>query len=1541
MAVTDAPDPLAPFSPAVREWFRTAFPEPTAAQAQGWPAIASGEHTLILAPTGSGKTLTAFLWSIDQLMSRPVPEKSRRLRTLYLSPLRALAVDVDKNLRSPLKGVQLAAERLGITVAEPTVGVRTGDTDPTERQRMARTPPDILITTPESLFLLLTSKARETLASIETVIIDEIHAMAATKRGSHLALSLERLEALCDTPPQRIGLSATQRPLEEIARFLGGFQPSSGGADRRPRPVTIVDAGVRKELVLEVVVPVDDLGDLSGTAPGDDTSLDAAPTQGSIWPAMHPRLLDVVLENHTTLVFVNARRLAERLAARLNELHVERVLRDRCRARPDDATIEEVEAVEAEPVPELVRAHHGSLSREKRLQIEDQLKRGELRGLVCTSSLELGIDMGTVDQVVQVASPGAVSRGLQRVGRAGHQVGQPSRGTFFPKFRGDLLETAVVVRRMQEGAIEATHYPRNPLDVLAQQVVAMAAMDTWSVDDLAEVVRRAAPFADLDDEVLHAVLDLLDGRYPSEEFSELRPRIVWDRLEGSLRGRKGAQRLAVTNPGTIPDRGLFGVFLPDGSRVGELDEEMVHESRVGETFLLGASTWRIEDIDYSRVTVTPAPGQPGKMPFWHGDGPGRPAELGRALGAFTREVRAAAAQDRDATVAELLADGLDARAASNVLLYLDEQQSAVGVVPDDRTIVVERFRDEIGDWRVCILSPWGTRVHAPWAIAIEHRLLERGIDPEILWADDGIVLRLQEAVSFGDGGDDLSIEDLLIDPDEAERLVVDQLASTALFTTVFREAAGRALLLPKRRPGERTALWQQRQRAANLLQVAARYPEFPITLEATREVLREHFDLDALRSLLTDLRSRKVRVREVQTELASPYAQSLLFAWVGTYLYDYDAPLAERRAAALTLDRNLLTALLGGDELRELLDPEVLADLELELQCLVDGRRARDADETHDLLRRLGPLTFDDVQARSDGDPRDRLATLVEQRRAIEVKVAGRACFAAAEDAGRLRDALGTAVPVGLPQAFTEPVDRPLQELVARYAQVHGPFGATDVARALGVHLERVEHALAALAAMDRVTSGAFRPHGAGTEWVDQDVLRRLRRRSLAALRAEVEPVSPEVFGRFLPAWHGVAPLPSRTPPAGMPAGRRATTGPRRATVDAVADVVQQLQGAPIPASVLEADVLPARLAGYTPNLLDELLATGEVVWAGAGSIGARDGRVVLCFRDQADVLLPAASVDPPGDPIHGALRDHLAGAGACFWPELQAATGIADQDEVLQALWDLVWSGEVTNDTLAPLRALGSAGRGAARSRRGRPRPGAVRRIGPPAAQGRWSLVAPLRAPATVDPQAGTRAAHALATQLLTRHGVATREGVLAEGVEGGFAAVYPVLKAMEEAGTTRRGWFVEGLGAAQFAMPGAVDRLRDERGDRLGDDHAEPRVVVLASTDPAQPYGAALPWPASAAGRAGRTAGSYVVLVDGHLACHLERGGRRLVTFDGAAGGDAWISGLAALVSDGRLRRISLTSIDGEDALSSSHAERLEGAGFVVEPRGLTLRG
>ena len=1438
-------DSLDLFSPSARDWFRAAFAAPTAVQERGWREVAAGRHVLMAAPTGSGKTLAAFLWCIDRLITEPMPAEAERCRVLYVSPLKALAHDVDRNLRSPLVGLRRQMEAQGLHPPDIGVAIRTGDTPTEVRRSMERHPPDILITTPESLFLILTSAARRILASVRWLIVDEIHSVAATKRGSHLALSLERLCELTKTEPQRIGLSATQRPLEEVGKFLGG-------ADRE---VAIVDAGRLKTMDVSVQVPVEDMTRLT------TEDEDGAKGQNSIWPAIYPRLLDLIRAHRSTIVFVNSRRLAERIAARINELAEE----------------------------DLVRAHHGSIAREQRLLIEDQLKAGTLRGLVATSTLELGIDMGAVDLVLQIEAPPSVAAGIQRVGRAGHSVGEISRGVVIPKFRGDLLEAAAVVEGMLEGRIESTVVPRKPLDVLAQQIVAMCAMDELEVDQLGRMVRRAYPYSDLGPRALESVLDMLSGRYPSDQFVELRPRIVWDRVTGKLRGRAGAQRLAVTNPGTIPDRGLYSVNLAeDGRRVGELDEEMVYETRTGETFVLGASTWRIVDITPSQVIVTPAPGEPGKIAFWKADAPSRPVELGAALGKLVRELRSATPD----AAAKRLRDraGFDDLAIKNLLMYLDDQAAATGVVPDDRTLVVERFRDEIGDWRVCLHTPFGGRVHAPLALALTARLQETlGVDARALWTDDGIAMHLPEVETPP------SLDQLILDPEDVQALISAQLPASALFASRFRENAARSLLLPRRRPGQRTPLWQQRMRSANLLQVAGQYPDFPILAETWREVMSDHFDMPALTSLLRSIRSREIRVVSVDTERASPFASSLLFSYVAEYMYEGDQPLAERRAQALTLDRDLLAELLGSEDLRELLDPEAIAAVELELQGLLPERFPRDPDEAHDLLVRLGDVSEDEAIAR--GVDVVWLEALEKERRAVVTRIAGQVRWIAAEDAGRYRDALGAILPIGLPEVFLEAGSDPLASLLRRYARSHVPFVTADPARRWGLPAAAVEAELSHLAARGDVVAGEFRKAGEGREYCHPDVLRTVRRRSLAALRREVESVPQEAVARFLPAWHGIR--------------------VRAGGVDRLLEVVFQLQGLALPASVIERDIIAGRVHDYAPRLLDELVSMGEVVWVGRGSLGASDGKVALYLRGDAPRLV-GAPVDPPQSDLHGRLRAHLAARGASFFRDLYNSCGGGDEEVMLDALWDLVWSGEVTNDTFSPLRLLGPAARRPSRKPR-------MPRLIQPRATGRWSLVADMiGGGANV-----TERLHAEAGVLLQRHGVLTREAVVGESWPGGFASLYPVLRAMEESGRIRRGYFVEGLGGSQFALPGAVDRLRSLRESGGG-------VVALAATDPANAYGTILPWPESD-GRMARAAGAYCVLDDGRLVLYLERGGRSLLTCGPVSA--AHLHALIAIATTPG--RVELQKVDGVAAMDSPLKSVLREAGFSQTHRSLVAYG
>ena len=1516
------------FRPATQGWFRESFAHPTPVQEQGWSAIQRGEHSLLIAPTGSGKTLAAFLWAIDRLArtgelppghaeavgggvpgafgegggdgrtggngdwvaprTAPTRASESGVRVLYISPLKALAYDIERNLRAPRAGIARVATALGQPLLLPRVDIRTGDTTQEERRRQKRAPEEILVTTPESLFLILTSQARETLRTVEWVIVDEVHAVAPTKRGAHLALSLERLAHLTGGDPQRIGLSATARPTSEVARFLGG-----------DRPVTIVDTHRPPALDLQVIVPVDDMTRPaeSLTASADDVTrpadagleashadLELTPTEEAgnreygIWPAITPRIVSLIKAHRSTIVFVNSRGLCERLAQRIND----------------------------ESGEDLARAHHGSLAHGQRKLIEESLKAGSLPAIVATSSLELGIDMGAVDLVVLVESPGSVARGLQRVGRAGHGVGKTSTARVFPKHRGDLLEGTVLVQRMRQGKIEALRVPASPLDVVAQHIVSMTVVEPWTVQDLGRLVRRAANFKDLPDAALTSVLDLLSGLYPSHDFSDLRARVNWDREHDVIEARKGSRMVVVSNAGTIPDRGLYGVHLgPDGPRLGELDEEMVHESQAGEVITLGASTWRVLEITRDRVIVEPAPGEPGKLPFWHGEGPGRPLELGRAIGQFVREISAYEAEEAQRVLEDEY--GLDPRAAANLRQYLREQAEATGTLPTDRAITIERFRDEIGDWRVCILSPFGARVHAPWALAIRASVSASvGYDVQAVWSDDGIV------VTVADGDEPPGVDLLVPDPAEIEERILVELARSPLFASSFRENAARALLLPRRRPGARVPLFAQRLRAQKLLTLAMEYPSFPMVLETYRTILKDVFDVPALQEVLSQIERREVQVHESETTSASPFARGLVFAYVAAYLYQGDAPGSERRAQMLSLDMDLLREILGEAQLRELLDADAIDGVEDRLQWRSDGRRARSPDGLHDALRVLGDLSFDEVRERCVEDPKPWLDQLSKARAVSRVRVAGRDAWIALEDAGLYRDALGVQPPSGTPEAFLATVERPIPTLLHRWARTRGPFTVHEVAARFGWVASQAQEFLLGLEQDGRLRRGQFKPGGEGEEWCDPEVLREIKRRALAKLRGQVAPVPTATLAAFLPEWHGVT-----------RAGRSTT---------ALESALTKLQGLPLSIRDLETMVLPARVRDFHARQLDELGASGWLVWVGHSPIRSDDGRVRLFRRDEVGRLL-----EPPGQSeetfertaTHEALLEHLETRGASFYFELSESLPMGTPaNDALDALSDLVWGGLVTNDTFGSLRALLSRGR-VRRSKR--PRPLAL--------GGRWSLVRDL-----VDPRVNdTERQHARATLLLERHGLVTRESLSIEAAPGGFGPTYRVFRAMEEAGKLRRGYFVEGLGGAQFAYAGIVDRMR-----RIRDGADDDTAVLLAATDPANPYGWLLPWPefgneqAKHTSQPKRSTGARVVLVGGDPVLYLNRSGRAVKVRSGASDEElaqaiAQLSGIAR----GRRRRdLEIETIDGESALASPHRALFEAAGFVASYKVLRIQ-
>jgi ATP-dependent Lhr-like helicase len=1628
------------FHPITAEWFQAVFDEPTAPQRLGWPVIARGESALILAPTGTGKTLTAFLWCLDRLMLHDVDnEKKKGCRIVYISPLKALAVDVERNLRSPLVGIANLARRKGVPFHDPAISIRTGDTPQQERARFRRDPADILITTPESLYLLLTSQAADALRTVDTVIIDEIHALVPNKRGAHLALSLERLESLTGRRLQRIGLSATQRPLEEVARFLGGVEVASttpllirsqsrelqsqgssypethdneagssdamespadsksaglidasdldaddsslkvaeGESSLRFRHVTIVNASAPKQLKLRIEVPVEDMARLQTTEEIPSGPASQTPRRVSIWNAIHPRLLELIRERHSTILFVNSRQVAERLAGALNDLA-------------------------GEPI---ARAHHGSLAAYQRTVIEEQLKAGQIKALCATSTLELGIDMGAVDLVIQIEAPPSVASGMQRIGRAGHSVDAVSEGVLFPKYRADLVACAAVTRAMHEGHIESTRFPRNPLDVLCQQLVAIVAhppgfraptrtkplkrripgsrsshkldargldFQTWEssdpsaeepkpevhVDALYDLIRRAAPFGALTRAAFDGVLDLLSGRYPSDEFAELRPRLTWDRIRNVVTARDGAARLAILNAGTIPDRGLYSVFLAhtEGKsvRVGELDEEMVFESHPNETFILGASTWRIEDITHDRVLVVPAPGEPGKMPFWKGDGPGRPLEFGRRIGALVRELRA---MPKSAALTRLVTEhDLDPNAAENLLQFLADQQAATGEVPDDKTIVIERTRDELGDWRVCVLTPFGSRIHIPWAMAISARIRAMG-GPEVetLWGDDGFVLR------FPDTDEPPDPDWILIESAEAMQMVLRQLGSTALFAGRFREAAGRALLLPRRRADQRSPLWQLRKRSYDLLSVASRYPSFPLLLEAYRECLRDVFDMPALIETLRAIEQRQLRVHVVETRKPSPFASSLLFSYVANFVYDGDAPLAERRAQALTIDQDQLRELLGEADLRELLDADAIAEVEEAAQCLTESHRARSADGIHDLLLRLGDLSRAEL-ARRVVDPAllESLDRLLRARRLLELRIVSNGENArrliAVEDAARYRDALGIPLPPGLPVSLIDPVAHPVLELVRRYARTHGPFTLREAAERFALDPAVVENALHQLTVEGRILEGGVRPRGlqhpigyttsAGApglhrEWCDAEILRQIRRKSLARLRREVEPVEQHTLARFLTHWQGLL-LPRRI---------------SHAHLDVLLDTIENLQGAPIPASLLETSILPARIAGYDPAGLDTLIAAGEVAWAGIDPIGERDGRIALFLADKLPLLAQHRPLAERLTEREEKVLAVLESAGASFFDPVHQAVGGGYPGETIDALWSLVWRGLVTNDSLHALRAYISRPDTARQQRRAHT--GMVfrsRRTTPPNAQGRWSLLPLGSQKETEIVPTQTEASHALALQLLNRYGILTREAVGAENIPGGFSAVYDVLKALEEGGRIRRGYFVAGLGATQFALPAAVDLLRQLRTEPPAE---KPEFIQLAATDTANPYGSVLRWPdlpvmdedsESAPRVLTRAVYAEVILRNGQLVAWLRRNNPNLLVFLPADEPErSQVSaGLAHFLSArgqermrlGSHQGVLITTINGQPVAGHPMTRFLMDAGFHPGPLGLHLR-
>lgn len=1505
---------LALFHPAVQGWFQARFGRPTAVQQAAWHSIGQGHDSLVVSPTGSGKTLAAFLLVIDRLFREREKESQPEhpTRALYISPLKALAVDVQKNLRLPLEEVQELRRKRGDAPVELRVGIRSGDTPSNERARLLRRPPDILISTPESLYLLLTSKARETLRGVDTLIVDEIHALAGSKRGAHLALSLERLDALLTRPAQRIGLSATVAPVERMARFLGGA-----------KPVAIVNPVADRRLNVEIVVPVADMSHL----PAVGEPQPGASRGASIWPHIENNVLDRILACRSTLVFANSRALAEKLTAHLNQLFAERLATEN--TPPDSLPLEP---------PLIARAHHGSVSKEQRAIIENALKAGELRCVVATSSLELGIDMGAVEQVIQIAPPPSVAAGLQRFGRANHQVGGVPGGAIYPRTRRELIDAIVINERMLAGRVEPLQPPSNPLDVLAQQTVAAAAMEPLAVDDWYALVTRSDPFRQLPRSAFDATLEMLAGNYSSTDFSAFRPLLIWDRAENSLTPRPGSHQLAVMSGGTIPDRGLFSVVLAEGEesqgarRVGELDEEMVYESRANDVITLGAASWRIQKITHDQVIVVPASPHSARLPFWRGDGEGRPADLGAAIGAFLGELERIGPGTPSALRRRLQDAGLNPYALDNLTRLVEEQRQATGFVPNDRQLLLESCRDEGGDWRVMLHSPFGKRVHGPWALALAARIRQQlGEDPDMLTGDDGIVLRFPQDSHLLPGA---SL--FVFQPEELERTVSEEVGHSALFAARFRECAGRALYLPRMRPGKRSPLWQQRLRAAELLESARHQRDFPLLIETARECLQDVYDLPALRDLMSAIQAGQVEIREVTTQTPSPFASHLLFGYVGQFVYQGDLPLAERLSSVLSLDSDLLRELLGPADLSQVLHPQVMEQLEAELQHLSLQRRVRPGEALVDLLRSLGPLTVAEIQARlTDQDAPSAeqvLRQLKHSRRLLLLHWASQEYWAAIEDAALLRDALHLPLPEGISPAYLRPVAQPLLELIKRFARTHSAFSGEQLAQRFVLPMVEINMVLTALA--DQGLLIAYQADGRA-QWIWHEVFRQLRARSLRIARDATRAVPQRAFVRLLLEHQGVL---------GTRPGRDLQG------VEGVLQVVELLAGLPLPASLWESRIFPARVRDFQPSLLDELFAGNQVLWAGHGRLGDNDGLVSLHLAEQAGETWP--SHDGPAaqlSSLQQALLNLLADGGAYRVEQLASRLQQQDQSDqgmtrepLAAALWDLAWRGLICCDRWAPLRALQQR-QPAAKHPTPRPR----RRLGraprhwqaapgPVNTQdastlGRWSLPAA----ASVSPTARLLA---LADNLCQRYGLICRAIAQAEQVPGGLPTLQPLLRHLEEIGQLLRGRFVEGLGAAQFAQSTDIDRLRQLAGSNPPASYS----VALSAKDPANPFGSLLPWPAHAGLRPTRREGALVVIDDGQLVAYLSPGGHQLWLYiapeaeDSAARYQACAKAIATVLRRDKPRHFLIQEIDGQPVWQSAFKEALSAAGFTREPRG-----